>query len=308
MRTLLIALMAVGLSFITRAEPLHDKYATNGNLIVTQFKTAPFPHPDRAKGHYYKTNLFSADKHYNDSTVAVFVPKNFHAGKTIDFVVHFHGWGNNVARALERYRLIEQFCASGRNAILIVPQGPLNASDSFGGKLEDTNGFARFMDETMNVLEKNANIHQAKTGKIILSGHSCGYEVISSILERGGLSDRVQEVWLFDALYGRTEKFANWFERDGVRFVDLYTEHGGTKEESENLMADLKKKNVPYYFAKEKEVSTAQLQNNKLVFLFTDNSHDVVMQKNNTFLTFLKTSQLPQLHTSTTQIKSPRQR
>ena len=152
--------------------------------------------------------------------------------------------------------------------------------------------FPCFIDEALNVLDRKAKIHRAKAGKIILSGHSGGYEVISSILERGGLSDRVQEVWLFDALYGRTEKFTNWFARDGVRFVDLYTEHGGTKEESENLMADLKQKNVPYYFAKEKEASPEQLRNNKLVFLFTDNSHDVVMQHDNTFLNFLRTSQL----------------
>jgi hypothetical protein len=297
-------------AFITalhcHAADLSEKYAPFGKLIVSQFATAPFPHPDRAKGHYYKTNFFSAEKNYSDSTVALFVPKGFRPGKTIDFVVHFHGWGNNVARALERYRLIEQFSASDRNAILIVPQGPYNASDSFDGKLEDTNGFAHFMAEALNVLETNDNIHKAKLGKIILSGHSGGYEVISSILDRGGLNDHVREVWLFDALYGRTEKFVKWFANDPrTRFIDIYTEHGGTKDESEQLKADLKKQNTPFFFANEKNGTALDLQKNHLVFLFTENSHDVVMQNNDTFLGFLRTSQLDTIHKNSA--KPPRQ-
>jgi hypothetical protein len=278
------------------SESLPEKYAEYGTLIVTPFKTAPYPHPVRAAGHYYKTNFFSAKEHYSDSTVALFVPKDFQRGRKIDFVVHFHGWGNNVSRALDKYRLIEQFSVSGKNAILIVPQGPYNASDSFDGKLEDPNGFARFMAEAVSVLETKANIPKPQLGKIILSGHSGGYQVISSILDVGGLTDHIQEVWLFDALYGRTEKFSKWFETPksiSLRFVDLYTDHGGTKEETEKLMADLKKKKLPHYFAEEKDATPNALTKNKLVFLHTDNSHDVVMQQNDTFESFLRTSHLP---------------
>src|SRR4051812_31764814 len=66
-----------------------------GELILAQFSSAPFPHPERAEGHYYKTNFFSAEKHYQDNTVGIFIPKNFKPSAKIDFVVHFHGWGNN---------------------------------------------------------------------------------------------------------------------------------------------------------------------------------------------------------------------
>jgi hypothetical protein len=294
----IIAAMATTLSVVAGSSAdLADKYSAYGKLIVTQFATAPYPHPDRAQGHYYHSNFLSAAEHYNKSTVAMFIPKGFHAGKSVDFVVHFHGWGNNVAHALEHYRLIEQFAASGRNAILIVPQGPYNASDSFDGKLEDADGFKKFMAEAVTVLRDKAGI-RATVGNVILSGHSGGYQVISSIVDRGGLTDHVREVWLFDALYARTEKFAKWFERDHCRFIDLYTAHGGTKDETENLMADLKKKDVPFYFANEKDATTPQLEKTKLVFLFTDNSHDVVMQNNDTFANFLRTSHLQPIHSS----------
>lgn len=295
MRTIIPILTALLIGVTARAESLPEKYAEHGTLIVTPFKTAPFPHPVRAEGHYYKTNFFNAKEHYSDSTVGIFIPQNFHAGRKIDFVVHFHGWGNNVAHALDHYRLIDQFSASDRNAILIVPQGPYDASDTFDGKLEDPNGFARFMAEALSVLETKANIQKPQLGKIILSGHSGGYGVISSILDVGGLTDHVQEVWLFDALYGRTEKFTKWFnapKSNSLRFIDIYTDHGGTKEETETLMADLKKKKIPFYFAQEKDAKPSDLAKNKLVFIHTDNTHDVVMQNNDTFLNFLNTSHL----------------
>lgn len=295
MRSLIPFIAALLLTANARSESLPEKYAEQGTLIVTPFKTAPFPHPVRAEGHYYKTNFFSAKEHYSDSTVGIFIPKDFRPGRKTDFVVHFHGWGNNVARALDHYRLIEQFTAAGKNAILIVPQGPYNASDTFDGKLEDPNGFARFMTEALNVLETKGKIPKPQIGKIILSGHSGGYGVISSILDVGGLTDHVQEVWLFDALYGRTEKFTKWFEApksDSLRFIDIYTDHGGTDDETKNLMANLKRQKIPFYFAEEKNAKPADLAKNKLVFLHTGNIHDEVMQQDNTFENFLRTSHL----------------
>jgi len=269
-----------------------EKYAPLGRLIFTNFASAPFPHPLRAQGHQYHDQLFSAAGHYQDSHVALFVPKDFRAGRNIDFVVHFHGWGNNVSNALIKYQLPEQFAASRRNAILIVPQGPLDASDSFGGKLEDADGFKRFMAEALEVLSRNGIVTNAQLGRIILSGDSGGYEVISAILARGGLTGQVREVWLFDALYAKTERFALWFDHHPGRFIDLYTEHGGTKEESEALMTALKGNSVPYFRADETNAPASVLRNNHLVFLFSELPHDEVMQKRETFRRFLETSLL----------------
>jgi hypothetical protein len=272
------------------ALPRDSAYADLGELILTQFVSAPFPHPNRASGHKYKEKFFSAQEHYQDSTVAIFVPKNFRPQSKIDFVVHFHGWGNNVTNALRKYQLIQQFTASGKNAILVVPQGPRDASDSFGGKLEDIDGFKRFMDEAMTTLQEKSAFKKSTTGKIILSGHSGGYEVISSILAVGGITSKIKEVWLFDALYAQTEKFQNWFAHDGVRFIDVYTANGGTKAETENLINDLKVQETDFFAGEESNVSLKELSGNRLVFLFSKLPHDEVMQKHKTFLKFLQTS------------------
>jgi len=274
------------------AGELVERYAPLGRLILTNFASAPFPHPLRAQGHSYQDQFFSAAAHYQDSHVALFIPKDFRAGREIDFVIHFHGWRNNVSNVLVRYQLPEQFSASRRNAVLVVPQGPLDAADSFGGRLEDADGFKRFMAEALDVLQQQGIAADGRIGRIILSGHSGGYEVISAILARGGLTGKIGEVWLFDALYAKTERFALWFDHHPGRFIDLYTEHGGTKEETEALMAALAGNGVPYFSANEINATAADLRNNHLIFLFSELPHDEVVQKRETFRHFLETSML----------------
>jgi len=271
---------------------LETNFAPLGRLIMTQFVTAPFPHPARADGHVYHGELFSAKEHYSDSTVAMFVPKHFHATDKIDLVVHFHGWRHTVASTLEEYQLIQQFAASGKNAILLVPQGPYNAPDSFGGKLEDTNGFKAFMAEAVEKLRLSGAL--AKTnfeiGNIILSGHSGGYHVMAAILDHGGLSGKIREVWLFDALYGGTENFVAWQKAEDGRLLDIYTDHGGTKEETGNVMAAYKTNGVGFFAGEDTNVVPQNLLTNKIIFLHTDMIHNDVIAKRSTFEQFLKSS------------------
>lgn len=296
MKKLLLCLLPGCLTLSMYAQTWQENYATYGNLIVVKLDSAPFPHPDRAKGHQYHDKFFSAETNYSDNHVAIFVPKNFRLTDKVDFVVHFHGWNNHIEKVLSHYQLIQQFVDSGRNAVLVVPQGPYDASDSFDGKLEDENGFKRFMSDVMDTLRQRGVIHSELIGDIILSGHSGGYQVMSSIVARGGLSEKVKEVWLFDALYARTEKFMDWFKKyPDRRLIDIYTEHGGTKGETETLMASLKAApdKCPFVSKKEMEATDQDLKNNRLIFLFSDLPHDEVMQTHQNFARYLKTSSLP---------------
>jgi hypothetical protein len=273
-------------------ETLPERYSAYGELIDAPLASAPFPHPQRAEGHKYHDQLYPADKHYTDSTVAIFIPRGFREKGKIDFVVHFHGWNNHVAGVLQQYKLIEQLVNSRRNAVLVVPQGPCDAPDSFGGKLEDPDGFRRFMDEVAETLRRKSAIKKKHfaIGQVILSGHSGGYQVISSIVACGGLTDHVREVWLFDALYARTDKFLSWFDTQHGRLIDIYTEHGGTKTETEQLMAILKQRGTRFFAGKESDVKTADLEQNKPVFIFTDLAHNDVPDKHQTFRELLETS------------------
>jgi hypothetical protein len=293
MKTLLLSLLAGCLALSLEAQTSLTNYSALGELLLVKLDSAPFPHLQRAEGHKYGAEFFPADKHYQDNTVGIFVPKGFQRAGAVDFVVHFHGWRNHVEKALNHYELIEQFVESGRNAILVVPQGPYDAADSFDGKLEDENGFKRFMQEVMGTLRGHKVIGEEPIGSIVLSGHSGGYQVISSILAQGGLTEQVREVWLFDALYGRTEKFAKWFEQSPKgRLINIYTAHGGTRAETEKWMEDLKQKSARFLTKKEAELGAEELRKNRLIFIFTELEHDEVPMKHRAFAEYLRTSSL----------------
>ena len=214
----------------------------------------------------------------------------------MDFVIHFHGWRNTVAGALEQFKLTGQLTDSGRNAILIVPEGPRNAPDSAGGKLEDPDGFKRFMDEVFNVLRQRGVINKNSTvGKIILSGHSGGYKVMSSIVERGGLPDQIREVWLFDGLYAEGGKFLAWSEQAKGRLLNIYTDNGGTKTRAEEMLAELKQRGTNPLATTDVAVTSMELTTNRFIFLHTDMTHNDVVAKRKTFQKFLETSCLEKM-------------
>ncbi|MDR3457587.1 MAG: D-alanyl-D-alanine carboxypeptidase/D-alanyl-D-alanine-endopeptidase [Verrucomicrobiae bacterium] len=279
--------------FTGRSEELAARtYAALGTLVVTQLVSAPFPHPARAAGLTRKGQHYSAADHYSDSTVAFFIPKGFRVTDQVDFVVHFHGWNHTVAGTLEEYNLLQQFCDSGKNAILIVPEGPHNAPDSFGGKLEDTNGFAVFMAEAVEKLQASGVLKKNKfeLGNIILSGHSGGYHVMAAIVNHGGLPDKIKEAWLFDALYGNTEDFVAWQQAQNSRLVDIYTDHGGTKEETEKLMAAYHAGGTAFQALEETNSTPADLTKARLTFIHTDLTHNESVFRRGEYTQYLQTS------------------
>jgi hypothetical protein len=291
MKQLLTSLLCFSV-LTARGADLKQQYAAEGELILARLASAPFPHPSRVEGHRYGGQLYSAKEHYSDNSVAIFIPKGYRETGKIDFVVHFHGWKNHVERVLDHYQLIEQLAASGRNAVLVVPQGPRDAPDSAGGKLEDADGFKRFMTDVADTLRKNSTLKRKDftLGQIVLSGHSGGYQVMASILDRGGLTEHVREVWLFDSLYAKSPSFLAWIDRKQGRFLDVYTEHGGTKAETEKLMATLKNRGADFIARKESEMNADLLRSNRIIFLYSDLPHDEVVHKRQAFREYLQTS------------------
>ncbi|MGH8023832.1 MAG: D-alanyl-D-alanine carboxypeptidase/D-alanyl-D-alanine endopeptidase, partial [Limisphaerales bacterium] len=90
---------------IPDAAMLEKQFAPYGRLLMVHLPTAPFPAPARANGHWYHNQFYSPQAHYSDNSVAIFIPKNFHASGRVDFLVHFHGWMNSIASTLDGYQL-----------------------------------------------------------------------------------------------------------------------------------------------------------------------------------------------------------
>ena len=246
-------------------------------------------------GHSYKNQSFPFQEHYTDSSVLIFVPKGFRPAQSTNIVVYFHGWYNNIDSACAQFKLIEQFFESNKNAIFVFPEGPKNSPDSFGGKLEEKDGLKNLVTDVLKFLKKKRITTTAKVGNIILAGHSGAYRAIAYSVEQGGLTKNISDVILFDALYAGTEKFLNWIQNYGGKFLNIYTDNGGTTEETEKLMNDLDSLKIPYLKAEEKELMQTHLVNSPLIFIHTDLSHNEVIATRHQLRDYLKASKVSSL-------------
>jgi hypothetical protein len=267
-----------------------QNFAEYGTLHHFFLKNASFPHPKRAEGHTYQNQKFAAERHYQDSTVLVFIPKGFRFSAKEDIVVHFHGWYNHIDSVLTTFKLIEQFAAAHPNALLIVPQGPKDAPDSFGGKLEEKDGFKQFISEVLDSITSKHGQKTLEPRNIILSGHSGAYRVMSFILLHGGMARNIREVWLFDGLYGQLEKFGVWLQQPTARLVNLYTKEGGTFTTSLDFETDMAAWQLPFWKGEEKDFTESVLRNHRVLSVFTPLEHNEVLAKTGLFKQLLSAS------------------
>lgn len=199
-----------------------------GEMGVARLDSAPFPDDSRRNGYKTSKESFSYDGHYDDNSVVFVIPKGFKAGNRVDLILFFHGHRNEAQKSVGKYKLGEQLEASGRNAILILPQGPKDAPDEGIGKLEKPNGLANLINEVMLTLQHESRIPKgSKVGNIILTGHSGGYNAIGLCLAVGGMKDQVKEAWLFDAAYGVLAEISAPFAspKSQLRLRSIFTDH-----------------------------------------------------------------------------------
>lgn len=267
--------------------------AATGRTFLQPLSTAPFPHASRTNGHSYQGKLYDAATHYSDSTVGIYVPQAYRNRGAVDIIVHFHGWNNNVKHVLERYRLREQVEQSGRNAILLVPQGPKDAPDSGDGKLElDRNGFARFISEAVSWLHANAIVSGTRAGRIVLTAHSGGYGGAGGVLARGGLNESITDVILFDSAYGYYDAFANWTNAaPSHHLLSVFTDDTSTGNTALMGMVQAPKPNI--YVRLGDSLTQDQLDTRAPTFILTTSiAHDDLLTARSWYAMFLRATAL----------------
>ncbi len=264
--------------------------AQPGKIIRFSSTNAMFPDTARAGGHDYNGKHYDAISSYGDSSILIFVPDGFSPEKKINFVYWFHGWGNSIDSACKQYRLLEQFTAAGRNAVFIFPEGPKNAPDSYGGKLERAEVFQGLMKDVVTQLANNKLIKPVtdfniNVYDITLAGHSGAYRVISKIINKSP----VNEVILFDAMYGGNDAYLQWLSVPEHRFINIYTKDGGTFDNSHFIMNKLSDSlHVPFVSVNEEAVTERLLSVNKKVFIFSLSAHNAVITTNDNWEKFLR--------------------
>lgn len=265
--------------------------AQTGKTIRFASSHAMFPDTARAKGHDYNGKHYDAITNYSDSSVLVYVPKNFIEKDKINLVFWFHGWGNSIDSAIAQYQLLGQFDGSGRNAIFVFPEGPKNTPDSYGGKLEQPKEFQQLVSEIGQKLYENAVVNDKRNYThldqydITLAGHSGAYRVISRIINK----TQVNEVILFDAMYGGNDAYLEWLSVPEHRFINIYTKDGGTFDNSHLIMKQLTDSlRVPTISLNEDDVNEKLLHDNNKLFMFSSKGHNEVITNNRNWERFLR--------------------
>jgi beta-lactamase class A len=219
-----------------------------GSWAIFRSPAAPFPHKERANG-YVRTDgtRYPRFPHYTDSSVIVFVPEGFKELPTgSNLIVHFHGHMGDNLHVLESDSLTQAMTAQKINALLVLVQGPYRARDSFSGKMEDEGGFRRLVEDVLTTMQREKIVKSTAVNRICVSGFSGGYRPAAFVLAKGGISDKVTDVFLFDALYANEDFFVDWLLKGNGRIYGAYTDHlegeytsfvAGVKEKAGNRVS-----------------------------------------------------------------------
>ncbi len=249
----------------TRPQPVpvspRNTFNREAKTTLVDFESAPFPYngnmpasdrrfldsgegANRAHTNFRGRVLKEADV-FNDRRALLHIPQGFDANKPGVIVVFFHGHGANLTDDVRDRQLVpQQISTSGVNAVMIAPQFAVNAADSSAGKFWEKDGFKRFMDESAKQFAKLSG--DPRTARafakmpIVIVAYSGGFGPTLSVLDRGGVNQRIRGIVLLDALYTGAEKFADWIASNrSAFFVSSYTPHTRRlNTELERLLAD----------------------------------------------------------------------
>lgn len=190
-----------------------------GDGATVSMPTAPFPDTSAS---------------YTDSSVRVFVPDGYRDRGGHDLVLHFHGFNATLADTVTAHLYQEHLYASGVNAVLVVPQGPVNDASGNFGKLMHPAGTLAMLEEVLVLLYREKRLTYPRLGEVVLTSHSGGYQAVAANL--GSTLLPVTQVDLFDSVYGYESTFET-FAVGGGRLRSDYTQTGGTLANNQAMAA-----------------------------------------------------------------------
>jgi hypothetical protein len=246
-----------------------------GQGTVVVMPTAPFP---------------SSGSPWTDARVAIFVPEAYRQRDAHDLVLHFHGHNTTIDATIPAHRYREQLYASGADAILVVPQGPVNAASGNFGKLMDPAGTAAFLDEVITVLYRAQLVTRPVVGDVVLTSHSGGYQAVAANLDPAA-AFAVAQVDLYDSLYGFLTTYRD-FAVGGGRLRSNYTAGGGTDANNQSLASMLAAANVGVV----QTPTVAAMLESRAVIYYTAATHNGATRDGAAFAEQLRWSSLPGRH------------
>ncbi len=232
---------------------------TKTTLIA--FDTAPFPYDGTIartdkpfmniseggrRGHRTPFNrVYWEDETYNDPRVLLHIPRGFDIKRPAVMVLFFHGHGATLERDVHlRQEVPRQISESGMNAILVAPQLAVDAKDSSPGKFWEPGAVKRFLAEAATKLARLQGDPQSRQTfanmPVVIVAYSGGFLPAAWTMSGGGFGKRLRGVVLLDALYGETDRFADWIvNQRGGFFVSAFADSTRVKNTAfERMLAE----------------------------------------------------------------------
>jgi hypothetical protein len=138
--------------------------------------------------------------------VHVWIPPGY-VSETAGIALYVHGYYTDVDTAWKEHRLAEQFRASGRNALFIVPEAP----DGLGQHV-----FWPELGDLIAEVRKQIGLRRP-WGPVVAMVHSGGYRTAVTWLD----DDLIDDLVLLDAMYGDEDAFRDWITADDSRGLVL---------------------------------------------------------------------------------------
>jgi hypothetical protein len=224
--------------------PFHGTVPSTGRPFLDVSENGRHGHRTSSGAVYWEETT------YRDSRTLLHIPRGFDLRRPALLVVFLHGHGATLQRdVIERQRVPEQVSEAGVNAVLAAPQLAYDAADSSAGKLWESGGFQRYLEEASAELAKLHGDPRSKAVfdalPIVIVAYSGGYATAASCIRQGGAGGRVRGVVLLDALYGEIDTFASWISsRQKAFFLSAYA--SSTRAHNAELVEILKGRDVAY--------------------------------------------------------------
>ncbi len=129
-----------------------------------------------------------------------------------EIVIYIHGYWEDVDQVWREHNLTSQFAVSGRRALFLVPEAPMDNSDSVQ--------WTHLDDLLQSVRQTGLDV---PNGPVTVVGHSGAYRTIASWLSTGSGS-KLKQIILLDALYAQDDLFAEYARKGQLIMVGAQTD------------------------------------------------------------------------------------
>jgi len=215
-----------------RVIPLHDvdwNTFPGGRWGIYRSIAAPFPHPKRKRGFKAADGTsYPYHPHYDDDSIVVVVPQSFRETENgANLIVHLHGGPGDNMSSLEKDRMPQSLAGQNINALLVLPQGPYRANDSFGGKLTDPGGLGRLVEDVLATMKQEKIIQTSRLNQLILSAEGSGDQSVATALRRGGLDGKITDLFLLGPPTIPPQLFRDWVKKGAGKVHTAYAPEAG---------------------------------------------------------------------------------